>query len=227
MIGSGNYNGLQTKLTHQMSNGLMATLAYTWSHTLDNAASTFGGASGIVVGSNGTPLLHYQYGNSDADQRHNFTASVIYELPFGRGKMIGHDMSRGLDAIVGGWQLNNVFVLASGTPIDITGASATANGQNSRPDYHGGCSTGVSAFVWIKCAPGAFTSPAGLVGTLPKNAFPGPGTHTWDFSLSKNISFTERFKTELRAQVYNLTNTPQFSNPDTTTMIPARTASAY
>ena len=215
MIGSGNYNGLQTKLTHQMSNGLMATLAYTWSHTLDNAASTFGGASGIVVGSNGTPLLHYQYGNSDADQRHNFTASVIYELPFGRGKMIGHDMSRGLDAIVGGWQLNNVFVLASGTPIDITGASATANGQNSRPDYHGGCSTGVSAFVWIKCAPGAFTSPAGLVGTLPKNAFPGPGTHAWDFSLSKNISFTERFKMELRAQVYNLTNTPQFSNPDT------------
>jgi hypothetical protein len=215
MIGSGNYNGLQTKLTHQMSNGLMATLAYTWSHTLDNAASTFGGASGIVVGSNGTPLLHYQYGNSDADQRQNFTASVIYELPFGRGKMMGHDMSRGLDAIVDGWQLNNVFVLASGTPIDITGASATANGQNSRPDYHGGCSTGVSAFVWIKCAPGAFTSPAGLVGTLPKNAFPGPGTHTWDFSLSKNISFTERFKTELRAQVYNLTNTPQFSNPDT------------
>jgi hypothetical protein len=59
MIGSGHYNGLQTKLTHQMSNGLMATLAYTWSHTLDNAASTFGGASGIVVGSNGTPLLHY------------------------------------------------------------------------------------------------------------------------------------------------------------------------
>ena len=57
MIGSGNYNGLQTKLTHQMSNGLMATVAYTWSHTLDNAASTFGGASGIVVGANGTPLL--------------------------------------------------------------------------------------------------------------------------------------------------------------------------
>ena len=215
MIGSGNYNGLQTKLTHQMSNGLMATLAYTWSHTLDNAASTFGGASGIVVGSNGTPLLHYQYGNSDADQRQNFTASVIYELPFGRGKMLGHDMSRGLDAIVGGWQLNNVFVLASGTPIDIKGASATANGQNGRPDYHGGCSTGVSAFVWIKCAPGAFTNPAGLVGTLPKNAFPGPGTHTWDMSLSKNVSFTERFKAELRAQVYNLTNTPQFQNPDT------------
>jgi hypothetical protein len=215
MIGTGNYNGLQTKLTHQMSNGLLATVAYTWSHTLDNTSSTFGGASGIVVGDNGTPLLHYQHGNSDADQRQNFTASVIYELPFGRGKMIGQNVSRGLDAIIGGWQLNNVIVLASGTPLDITGASATANGQNSRPDYHGGCSTGVSAFVWIKCVPGAFTNPAGLLGTLHKNAFAGPGTHTWDASIIKNVSFTERIKGELRAQVYNVTNTPQFQNPDT------------
>jgi len=219
MIGTGSYHGLQTKLTHQMSNGLMATVSYTWSHTLDNAASTFGGASGVVVGSNGTPLLHYQYGNSDADQRQNFTASVIYELPFGRGKMLGHDMSRGLDAVVGGWQLNNVIVLGSGTPMDITGFSGnTAWGQNSRPDYHGGCKTGVSWDVWISCRVGAFTSPTGvagdLVGNLPKNAFPGPGTHTWDVSLSKKVSFTERFKTELRAQVYNVTNTPQLQNPD-------------
>jgi len=214
MIGTGNYNGLQTKLTHQMSNGLLVTMAYTWSHALDNSAAIFGGAGGVMVGANGVPLLNYQYGNSNDDQRQNFAASVLYELPFGRGKMFGNDMSRGLDAIVGGWQLNNVIVLASGTPMDITNAGQTANGQNGRPDYNGGCSTGVSAFVWIRCAPGAFTDPAGLVGTLPKNFFPGPGTHTWDASLTKNISFTERFKGELRAQVYNLTNTPQFSNPD-------------
>jgi hypothetical protein len=73
----------------------------------------------------------------------------------------------------------------------------------------------VSDFVWIKCVPGAFTNPAGLIGTLAKNAFPGPGTHTWDMSLVKSFSIAERVKTELRAQVYNLTNTPQFNAPDT------------
>jgi carboxypeptidase family protein len=211
MIGSGNYNGLQAKLTRMMSNGLTVTGAYTWSHTLDNSASSLGGAGGILVGANGTPLLKYQSGNSNTDQRQLFSASTIYELPFGRGKTFGHDISRPVDYVIGGWQWQNVLVLESGTPMDISGA-ASANG---RPDYHGGCSTGVSDFIWIKCSPGAFTNPAGLVGTLAKNFFPGPGTHAWDMSLTKVLNIAERVKTEFRAQVYNLTNTPQFNQPDT------------
>jgi hypothetical protein len=214
MIGTGNYNGLQTKLTRRLSYGLTGTVAYTWSHTLDNAASALGGPGGILVGPNGTPLLNYQYGNSDDDQRQLFAASAIYELPFGRGRSFGTDMPKTVDYAVGGWQWSNVIVKATGTPIDISGAPNTANGQNGRPDYHGGCQTGVSAFVWISCPAGAFTAPAGLVGTLPRNAFPGPGTFTWDTVLTKTFSVTERVKTELRAQVYNLTNTPQFQNPD-------------
>jgi hypothetical protein len=215
MIGSGNYNGLQTKLTRRMTNGLTGTVAYTWSHTLDNAASSLGGPGGIVVGPNGTPLLNYQYGNSNDDQRQLFAASAIYELPFGRGKHFGGDMSKTADYVVGGWQWNNVIVKATGTPIDISGSfPATANGQNTRPDYHGGCHTGVSAFVWLACPAGAFTPPAGLIGTLPRNAFHGPGTFTWDTSVFKTFNVTDRVKTELRAQVYNLTNTPQFQNPD-------------
>jgi hypothetical protein len=213
MIGSGNYNGLQTKLTHRMSNGLMVTAAYTWSHTLDNSADALSSATnGILVGSGGVPLLQYQRGNSNSDQRHLFAASAIYELPFGRGKSFGHDISKVADYVIGGWQWNNVIVLASGTPMDIQGAPGSPNG---RPDYHGGCRTGVSWQVWISCPAGAFTAPAGLVGNLPRNAFPGPGTRTWDTSLSKSFTVTERVKAELRAQVYNLTNTPQFQIPDT------------
>ncbi|MFZ3343476.1 MAG: TonB-dependent receptor [Terriglobales bacterium] len=212
MIGSGNYNGLQAKLTRTMSNGLLFTVAYTWSHSLDNSADALSTApGGVVVGANGTPLLNYQYGNSDSDQRQLFAASVIYQLPFGRGQRFGHDMSKAADYIVGGWQWNNVVVLDTGTPMDIQGAPGSPNG---RPDYHGGCKTGVSWRVWISCPAGAFTAPAGLVGDLGRNAFPGPGTHTWDTSLFKTFNVTERVKTELRAQVYNLTNTPQFQTPD-------------
>lgn len=231
MIGSGTYNSLQTKLTRRLSTGLQVTAAYTWSHTLDNSASAFGTSGGVLVTNNGVPLLQYERGNADTDQRQLFTLSSLYELPFGRGKMFAHDVPRGLNYVIGGWQWNNVVVLASGTPLDITGAPSSANG---RPDYHGGCTTGSSwqidpatnlpAKYWIRCpgagaftaqTPPAFTAPAGLVGTLPRNAFPGPGTHSWDMSLVKNITISERVTTQLRAQVYNVTNTPQFQNPDT------------
>ncbi|MFZ1918729.1 MAG: TonB-dependent receptor [Terriglobales bacterium] len=213
MIGSANYNGLQTKFTRRMSNGLTVTAAYTWSHAMDNSADTLSTSpNGIVMGAGGVPLLHYQYGNSDNDQRHLFAGSSMYELPFGRGKRFGNDMPKGLDYVVGGWQWNNVVVLATGSPMDIQGAGTL----NGRPDYHGGCSTGVSMSVWISCSPGALTDPgSGTIGDLPRNYFFGPGTHTWDTSLTKTLSITERFKTELRAQVYNAANTPQFKNPET------------
>jgi hypothetical protein len=222
MIGSGTYNGLQTKLTRRMSNGLQLTAAYTWSHTLDNSASAFGTSGGILLGNNGTPLLQYERGNSDTDQRQLFSLSSIYELPFGRGKMFGQDMPRAANYILGGWQWNNVIVLATGTPFDISGAP---NSPNGRPDYHGGCSVGTTwatnpstnlpALYSIRCSAGAFTAPAGLVGDLPRNFFAGPGTRTWDTSIVKNITISERVTTQLRAQVYNLFNTPQFQTPDT------------
>ena len=214
MIGSGTYNSLQTKVTRRMKSGLQLTAAYTWSHTLDNSASAYAatGGGGIVLGNNGTPLLQYERGNADTDQRQLFTLSSIYELPFGRGKTFGQNMPKALDYAVGGWQWNNVVQLATGTPLDITGAGSPNGG---RPDYHGGCKTGASWHVWISCPAGAFTVPAaGVPGNLPRNFFPGPGTHTWDTSLVKNITISERVTTQLRAQVYNLTNTPQFQNPD-------------
>jgi hypothetical protein len=212
MIGSGSYNSLQSKLTRRLKSGLQITAAYTWSHTLDNSASAFGTSGGVLVGNNGTPLLQYERGNSDTDQRQLFTLSSLYELPFGRGKLLAHDAPKGLNYVIGGWQWNNVVIMATGTPLDISGAPNSANG---RPDYHGGCQTDVSWHVWISCPAGAFTAPAGLVGDLPRNAFPGPGTYVWDTSLVKNITIGERVTTQLRAQVYNLLNTPQFQNPDT------------
>jgi Carboxypeptidase regulatory-like domain len=212
MIGSGNYNGLQAKLNRRLGNGLQFTAAYTWSHTIDNSASAFSQYNGIVVGANGAPLLQYERGNSDTDQRQLFAFSSLYELPFGRGKTFGQDMPKALDYVIGGWQWNNVIQLATGTPLDITGAGSPNGG---RPDYHGGCKTNASWDYWISCPAGAFTAPAaGVAGDLPRDFFPGPGVHTWDTSMVKNINITERVVTQLRAQVYNVTNTPQFQNPD-------------
>lgn len=211
MIGSGSYNSLQSKLTRRMKSGLQITAAYTWAHTLDNSASAFGQSGGVLDGPNGTPLLQYERGNSDTDQRQLFTLSSLYELPFGRGRLLAHDAPKAVDYVIGGWQWNNVVILTTGTPLDIS----NGGGANGRPDYNGGCKTNSSWHVWIACSAGAFSTPVGLVGDLPRNAFPGPGTYTWDTSLVKNITIGERVTTQLRAQVYNLLNTPQFQNPNT------------
>lgn len=214
MIGGAHYNALQTKLTRRLSHGLTATAAYTWSHSIDNTADTLANApNGIVVGAGGVPLLHYQYGNSNNDQRNLFSASTMYELPFGRGKMFGNDTPKTLDYIIGGWQWNNVLVLASGTPMDITGAGTL----NGRPNYNGGCVTNASLTQWISCPSTAFTTtnPAtGTIGDLARNYFVGPPTREWDTSLTKTISLTERVKSELRAQLYNAANTPQLQIPE-------------
>lgn len=212
MAGGGSYNGLQAQVTRRLSSGFQIIGSYAWSHTLDNVDDILANApTGVLVGNNGTPLLGYQRGNANNDQRQIFSAAALYDLPFGRGREFGQNMPTALDYIVGGWQWNNVILLNSGTPMDIQGAP---NSPNGRPDYHGGCKTNVNWYTWISCPSGAFTAPAGLVGDLARNAFAGPGTHTWDTSLVKNFSITERAKTEFRAQVYNLTNTPQFQDPD-------------
>ncbi len=212
MIGSGSYNGLQAKLTRRMAAGLQANVTYAWGHAFDNADDVLANEGGaILVGPNGTPLLKYQRGSSNNDQRQLFGAAAIYDLPFGRGRMFGGNMPRALDEVVGGWQWDNIVGLSTGTPLDITGSS----GPNGRPDYNGGCRTGVSWNLWIRCPAGAFTNPAaGQVGNLPRNFFPGPGTKEWDMSLIKSFSVTERAKAEFRGQVYNLTNTPNFQDPD-------------
>jgi len=209
MVGNGNYNGLQAKINRKMSHGLQYTLAYTWSHTLDNSNSALSnGAGGMNIGPNGTPLLKYMYGNSNSDQRQLFVASALYELPFGKHGMFLNNIPKAVDYVVGGWQWSNVVTLATGTPIDIS-----LNGI--RPDYNGGCKLNASGHQWLSCPANAFTMPAGLVGNLPRNFFPGPGTHTWDTVLGKSVLVTDRVKTEFRVQLYNVFNTPQFQNPDT------------
>ena len=80
---------MQTSLKHRTSRGLQFTMSYTWSHTLDNAASTFsnnGGNTAIIVDNSGNALLGHNYGNADNDIRHSFVGAALYELPWGKGR---------------------------------------------------------------------------------------------------------------------------------------------
>ena len=213
--GSGKYNGLQASLNRRMTQGLQFTTSYTYSNTRDNSNSAFGSTGGrILIGPNGQPLLRTNWGNSDNDIRQFFVGSALYELPWGKGRRWMSGAPRAVDMILGGWQFNNILTLSTGAPFDVYGDSIGAN-QSPRPNYSGGCKIDAGNRLWLSCPTTAFTKAgAGSVGNLERNTFHGPGLHTWDASIFKDVAITERVKTQFRFEGFNLTNTLQFQNPD-------------
>lgn len=225
--GISNYSGLQIHAEHRSGN-LLTTVSYAWSHTLDDSTGTFTGS---------TVPLYYDpmsnYGNSNQDQRHIFSTSIVYHLPFGRGQRFGNSIPRWFDTAVGGWQTNIMAFVASGQPVDLN--TNTANPGN-RPDLVAPISypKSISGYWFDPCSFAGYSGSkcnvaqtiptqrgqnGSLVwtrlGTLGRDQLFGPGSRTVDFSLQKNIHFTERLNLELHGDAFNVLNTPQFTNPGT------------
>ena len=225
--GNSSYNGLQVFLNSRISHGITYTAAYTWSHLLDNAggASTFAGFM---------PSFAVNRGTAAADQRHVFTFSALAELPVGRGKLIGNSMPRVLNAVVGGWQANTVVSLQSGTPFDVTtshyfyqspsGTTAAPSATISeRADQIAPIHYIKTTHEWFDTS--AFARPPVInangqtsvftrQGNFGRNTLVGPSFRDMDLSLFKHFPIYRQLGAEFRAEAYNLTNTPQFTNPN-------------
>lgn len=225
--GTSHYNGLQTSLNRRLAHGLQATVAYTWSHNMDDVASPYNGSGQAPAPMTASgPDLSLNRGNADDDQRHAFTASALVEVPYGRGRLYGANINKGLDYLVGGWQFSPFISIGSGTPFDIVSQS-DSSGVIVRPDLVGNAAPGLhktytaanpNEYIYLNTS--AFVDPPknsnGLysrVGSVHRNEFYGPGYNTTGISVFKDIPITERFKSQLRAQSYNLFNHPQFANP--------------
>lgn len=217
--GTGHYSGLQSKVERRMSNGLEFIGAYTWSHATDNSTGPWSptSGSGSIYTTAAGPQFELNRGNTGDDQRHAFSFGGLWTLPFGRGKQFGANMNRGLDEVVGGWELDPFIYIGSGTPLDLT-VSSTA-GIFSRPDKVGNPHFGVTkknGKVYLFDA-SAFAIPdtnnSGLyyrTGTVYRNEFYGPGYNKVDLALHKVFGISDLMKADFRAQAYNLFNHPQF-----------------
>jgi hypothetical protein len=212
--GVSHYNSLQAQLNYRATNSLTLTTSYTWAHAIDDTD----GYLGFYAVS---PIYLYNHalnkGNSSLDQRNVFSASALVALPFGHGQRFGGNWNRAFELAAGGWQLNTVVQAQTGTPFSVIGVQNYGNSYSLRanqvvqanPVTH----SVLSQPYLVKAD---FAAPAaGNEGNTPRNGFYGPGLAEGDVSLFKTLHFTERFGTELRAEVYNITNTPQFTNPDT------------
>jgi len=129
-LGTSTYNGLQTKLEQQFSNGLSYLFAYTYSKTLSDAGDLLnGGSSGgyrapSVVGYGPS----FDRGLADFDLRQVLHFSGGYQLPFGKDKPLLRDIGGIGNAVVGGWSVNWIVTLQGGQPMTMGCPSGTTAG---------------------------------------------------------------------------------------------------
>jgi len=158
---------------------------------------------------------------------HRFTANWIYEIPFGKGRPYLSGAGKGLNAIVGGWDLSGIYSYYSGqflTPLwtgaDPTGTAFTTSGRpivTIRPDYLRDANLAgdqQSITRWFDAS--AFAAPpVGRFGSAAKGVIIGPHVNVWHVGLFKSFRFTERLRLRWELTGTNFFNHPNYSNPAT------------
>ena len=133
-VGFSDYNALQVNYNHRIAHGLTAMISYTYSKFLDNVE----GNQTWAYNGNSGPANNYNLAAEKSvdggDIPHALVASYIYQLPIGRGKALGSGVNRGVNAVIGGWELSGIATFKSGIPISISGSDVSTFGGNPRPD---------------------------------------------------------------------------------------------
>jgi hypothetical protein len=221
--GKSAFHGLQVVLRRPFSNGWGYDFNYTWSHSIDNASGSesAGGLtnSGTIIQDAFNPNSFR--GPSDFDIRHNITANVVGELPFGKGKAILGGAPKWLDQIVGGWQVSSLITYRTGTPLNIiNGGVYPTNYLNAAigilkpgtdmPAYGTYDQTGAPNLFANTSAVNAFEGQyPGLVGT--RGILRGPSFFNVDLSVAKYINMPfEGQRIQLRGEAFNAFNTVNF-----------------
>jgi hypothetical protein len=223
-VGLSGYNSLQAKLTKRVSHNLNFLATYTWSHSIDNGPSPFN------LGQNSNfPQSAYdlkaEVASSDTDVRHNFTFSGLYRLPVGRGQKFFGDGGKVSEFLLGGWQLNGILFLRSGTPVNVVSGASISTCPGIRPDLVGNpngppppAAAGSPAYYFnvkaFSVAPFGTNGQGCIPGTAGRNLVRGPAYQSLDASIFKEFGFAERYKLQTRLELFNATNTPHFGNPD-------------
>lgn len=206
------YHGLEMSARKTVG-ALQISASYTYSHSIDDSSSA--GESGFVDSYN----LKIDRASSNFDQRHVFTFSYIYDLPFFKTGGLAH-------SLLGGWQYSGITAFSTGSPFNVTNAGAgsipadnagVANGvgTGSRPDLVGNPQAGIPGGVLyaansagpLLVNPTAFAAPQGLTfGNTPRNIARNPHQINFDMALYKHFKVNEHAAFEFRTEAFNVFN---------------------
>jgi hypothetical protein len=227
--GWSDFNGLNLKLERRFNAGWQLLLAHTWAKSIDSDSA----------GSYGSPNLNpanfqLDKGPSDFDIRHRFVASIVYELPFGRGKRLLNNVGRAGDLVVGGWQLNTISSWQTGvhrsvSAPNLTGLSyvtqrANATGVDPYSSFNGitpgsGFDGNNTSRYWFN--PAAFSPTLPLkFGTSGRDIIEAPAWVNFDISAFKNFTIKENMYVQFRAEAFNALNNVKFFPPDMNVVSP-------
>lgn len=227
-LGESNYNAATFEANHRLTNGLQFQSSYTFARNLSDeggiSPTSYAGETGGSPSDRFHPGL--DYGNLIYTRRHRLIGSFLYELPFGRNRMLLGSANLLVDKIVSGWQLTGYYLLQSGpflTPItstsDPTGTGEVAKGflSNQRPDFVAGVSPYYSnRGARLLLNPAGFANPAsniGRQGTASVGSIVGRGTNTFSMALMKGVSLSEKTRFDFGAQVQNVLNHHNYDVP--------------
>jgi len=206
------YHALQVGLNRSVG-ALTLSAAYTYSHSIDDSSDR--GDTNFVNSYD----IAANRGNSAFDQRHSFSLSYVYALPFFKGSGLTHKL-------LGGWQVSGITIAQTGTPFTVTNGTTFSDnagvgngtGSSSRPDlvgdpHSGFTSNDPNAFGPLFYNPAAFAVPTGLTfGDVGRNTLFLPGRVNFDFGATKRFAFTESTGLDFKWEAFNLFNHTQFGN---------------
>jgi hypothetical protein len=236
-IGISNYHSLQTRVERRFSNGLTFLAAYTWGKALTDSVdhlSTSGAGNGVDVGAfrelQNPKDRRAEYGPAEFDVTHRFVVSGVWQLPFGRGRAMGQNWSRGLDLVLGGWEFSPIFTAQTGLGLTMNQSGAVNIGgeRRSRPNRIADGTLpedqrtvdryfDTSAFVPISSTPGnANFVPNQIFGNSGVGVVRGPGLVNLDFNVAKTFALNERVSAQLRGEFFNALNRANFGVPGVT-----------
>jgi hypothetical protein len=223
--GASSYNALEVDLRRSLSNGLQLRANYTYARNLDD-----GSAWNTSVSANTPAFVSYpnnpglDWGPSATDIRHLGAINASYDLPLGQNHRFASNASPAINKAISGITLSAIATLQSGFPFSPQlGYNPTGSGDsrnpvrpNVNPGFTGPIYTqGTTAQrVTQYFNPAAFSAPAyGTVGNLGRDTLTGPGYADLDLSLAKTTQISERFRTQFRAEFFNILNHTNLQTP--------------
>ncbi|WP_260473150.1 TonB-dependent receptor [Edaphobacter aggregans] len=218
-LGDSYYNALQMTYTHRFSHGFSVLASYTFSKFIDDVEGNNGWANSGPTSIRNYYNLAAEKSVDGADIPHSLVVSYIYELPIGKGKSLGSNLSTPVNAVVGGWQVSGISTFKQGFPLSIAPANNTLGqfGGNRRPDIVANMHVANPTIDrWFNV--GAFQDPSDPFdfGSAPRyiSTLRAPGYQNWDLSAQKYWHFGEVTRLQFRAEWFNAFNRANFYAPN-------------
>jgi hypothetical protein len=217
--GTGSYNALSGKITRRMAAGLSAMASYTWAKSLDDTSAIRGTNVDIFPQNNACLACDKGYSAFNVPAR--FVGSVLYELPFGKGKRL---VNQGgvVNKVLGGWQISSIWTSQSGLPMN-PGSGIDSVNQSGYGEIRAN-SNGQSPYLssdlrstnqWFNIANWGPPLP-GQYGGMSRNRMQAPSNTYWDGAVLKNFGVREGHVLQFRFEAFNAANHPAWAGPNVT-----------